>query len=84
MNRLSAFEDAALLHRIKRLERAEQDLQQRVMARVSELEAEGRWPGSDPQSRHLLSVLKKVREDLRSTEDEFLRRRARGPLTQPA
>lgn len=74
MNRFSAFEDAALLHRIERLERAEQDLQQRTMARVSQVEAEGRWLRSDPQYQRLSSVLKKVREDLRDTEKEILRR----------
>jgi uncharacterized membrane protein YfbV (UPF0208 family) len=74
MNRFSAFEDAALLHRIERLERAEQDLQQRTMARISQVEAEGRWLRSDPQYQRLSSVLKKVREDLRDTEKEILRR----------
>jgi hypothetical protein len=74
MNRFSAFEDTALLHRIERLERAEQDLQQRTMARVAQVEAEGRWLRSDPQYQRLSSVLKKVREDLRDTEKEISRR----------
>jgi len=74
MDRFSAFEDAALLHRIERLERAERDLQQRAMARASRAEAEGRWLRSDPEYRHLSNVLKKVREDLRDTEDEYVRR----------
>ncbi len=72
---MDRFSDAALLHRIKRLEGAERDLQQRAVARASRAEAEGRWLGSDPEYRHLSSVLKKAREDLRDTEDEFLRRR---------
>ena len=76
MDRFSAFEDAALLHRIERLERAERDLQQRAMARASKAEAEGRWLGTDPEYRHLSYVLKKVRKDLRDTEDELLRRSA--------
>jgi hypothetical protein len=78
MERFSAFEDAALLRRIERLERAEHDLQKRTMARMSQVEADGRWLRSDPQYQHLSSVLKKVREDLRDTEDEFLRRSASG------
>jgi hypothetical protein len=76
MNRFSAFEDAALLHRRERLERAEHDLQQRTAARVLQVEAEGRWLRSDPQYQRLSSVLKKVREDLRDTEKEILRRNA--------
>lgn len=75
MGRFSGFEDAALLQRIERLERAERDLQQRAVARASNVELEGRWLGSDPEYRHLSYVLRKVREDLRDTEDEFLRRR---------
>jgi hypothetical protein len=74
MKRFSAFEDTALLHRIRRLERAEQDLQQRTTARVSQIETEGHWLRSDPQYQRLSSVLKKVREDLRDTEKEILRR----------
>ena len=74
MNRFSAFEDAALQRRIERLERTEHDLQQKVMTRILKVEAEGRWLRSDPQYQHLSSVLKKVREDLRDTEDELVRR----------
>jgi hypothetical protein len=76
MKRFSAFEDAALLHRVERLERAEQDLQQRTTARILQVDAEGRWLRSDPQYQRLSSVLKKVREDLRETEKEILRRNA--------
>lgn len=79
---MDRFSDAALLHRIKRLEGAERDLQQRAMARASTAEAEGRWPGSDPEYRHLSSVLQKVRKDLRDTENEYLRRSA--PATRRA
>ena len=75
MEQFSAFEDAALLGRIRRLERAEKDLQQRTMMRISQVEAEGRWLRSDPQYQNLSSILKKVREDLHDTEEEFLRRR---------
>jgi hypothetical protein len=75
MEQFSAFEDAALLGRIKRLERAEKDLQQRTMMRISRVEAEGRWLRSDPQYQNLSSILKKVHEDLHDTEEEFLRRR---------
>ena len=78
MSRLSGFENAALLQRIKRLEGAERNLHQRAMLRASRAEAEGRWPGTDPEYRHLSSVLKKVRQDLRDTEDEYLRRSAPG------
>ena len=76
MDRFKAYEDARLLHRIERLERAERGLEQRAMARASKVEVEGRWFGSDPEYRHLLSVLKGVRKDLRDTEDAFLRRSA--------
>ena len=78
MERLSAFDDAALLHRIDRLERAEHDLQQEMIARISRAEAEGQWVRSDAQYQHLPSVLKKVRDDLLDTENEFLRRGTHG------
>jgi hypothetical protein len=74
MNRFSAFDDEALLRRIELMERMEHDLQQRIMARVRMVEAEGRWLRSDPQYQHQSFVLKKVREDLRDTEDELVRR----------
>jgi hypothetical protein len=76
MERFSAFEDTALVHRVERLERAEHDLQQRTMRRVSQVHAEGRWLRSDPQYQHLSSALKGVRHDLGDTEDEVLRRSA--------
>lgn len=78
MERFSAFDDAALLHRIDRLERAEHDLQQEMMARISRADAEGRWVRSDPHYQSLSSVLKKVRDDLLDTENEFLRRGTHG------
>ena len=71
LERFSAFEDAALLHRVERLERAEHDFQQRTMRRVSQVHAEGRWLRSDPQYQHLASLLKRVWHDLRDTEDEL-------------
>ena len=75
MNRFSAFEDAALLRRIERLERAEHDLQQRTIARIAQVDAEGCWLMSDSQHRHLASMLKKVRDDLRETNEELVRRK---------
>ena len=78
MERFSAFDDAALLHRIDRLERAEHDLQQEMMVRISRADAEGQWARSDAQYEHLSSVLKKVRDDLLDTENEFLRRGTHG------
>ena len=74
MERFSAFEDVALTRRIERLERAEHDLQQRTTARISQVDAEGRWLRSDPRYRYLSSALKKVREDLRETKDALSRR----------
>jgi hypothetical protein len=76
MKRFSAFEDAALLRRIERLERAENDLQQRALARIAQVDAERRWLMSDPQYRHLSSTLVKVRDDLRETHEELVRRKA--------
>ncbi len=73
---MDRFSDAALLHRIKRLEGADHNLQQRAVARASDVELEGRWVGSDPQYRHLSYVLKKDRKDLRDAENEYLRRSA--------
>ena len=76
MNRFSAFEDAALLRRIERLERAEQDLQQRTMARIAQVDAQSRWLTSDSHYRHLSATLRKVRDDLRETNQELVRRKA--------
>jgi hypothetical protein len=59
---------------IERLERREEDVQRRLMARRSQLEAEGRWPDGDPHYLQLASVLKEVRNNLRETEDDVLRR----------
>jgi hypothetical protein len=74
MRRFTAFADAALTGRLERLDRAESDLQQRIAKRVSQLEAEGRWIRSDPMFQQLSAVLKRVRDDMRETEQEILRR----------
>jgi hypothetical protein len=74
MRRFTAFEDAALTGRLERLDRAESDLQQRIAKRVSQLEAEGRWIRSDPMFQQLSATLKRVRDDMRETEQELLRR----------
>ena len=62
-----------LRDRIHRLERRENNVQRRAMARRSQLEAEGRWPGGDAQYLQLASVLQELRDNLRKTEDELLR-----------
>ena len=74
MKRFAAFEDAALLSRLERLDHAETDLQKRVAARISQVEAEGRWLRSDPVFQQLSSILKRVRGDMRETEEELMRR----------
>lgn len=74
MKRFAGFEDAALLGRLERLDRAEADLQKRVAARISQVDAEGRWVRSDPVFQQLSSTLKRVRDDMRETEEELLRR----------
>jgi len=74
MKRFAAFEDAALLGRLQRLDRAETDLQKRVAARISQVEAEGRWLRSDPVFQQLSSALKRVRDDMCETEEELMRR----------
>ena len=74
MKRFAGFEDAALLGRLERLDRAETDLQKRVAARISQVDAEGRWLRSDPLFQQLSSALKRVRLDMREAEQELLRR----------
>ena len=74
VKRLERYEDAALFDRLERLDRAEVDLQKRVAARMSQLDAEDRWVRSDPLFQQLSSVLKRIREDMRETEEELLLR----------
>lgn len=74
VKRFAGFEDAALLGRLERLDRAETDLQKRVAARISQVDAEGRWLRSDPLFQQLSSALKRVRLDMREAEQELLRR----------
>ena len=74
MKRFAGFEDVALLDRLERLERVETDLQKRVAARISQIDAEGRWLRSDPVFQQLSSTLKRVRDDMHETEEELLRR----------
>ena len=74
MKQLERYEDVALFDRLERLERAEVDLQKRVAVRMSQLDAEDRWVRSDPLFQQLSSVLKRIREDMRETEEELLLR----------
>ena len=76
MDRFDVLHDAALLHRVERLQRTESDLQQTAMAAASRIEAEGRWPGGDPVYRHLSYALKRIRKDLLAIEHEYMRRSA--------
>jgi hypothetical protein len=76
MERFAAFEDSALQARLKRHQRAELELKERLQARVIQAEAEGRWVPSDPIYQRLSSVLRQVRKDLLDTEREHLRRTA--------
>lgn len=74
MKRFAAFEDSALQGRLKRLRRAETDLQERVQARIVQAEAEGRWVPSDPMYQRLSSLLRQVRRDLHDAQHEHARR----------
>jgi hypothetical protein len=74
MTRFAAFEDSALLARLRRLERTEVDLQERIQDRIRQAELDGRWVPSDPMYQRLASVLKQVRSELRETEQAYLRR----------
>jgi hypothetical protein len=74
VERFITFDDAALLRRLDHLDRTEADLQRRVAARMSQVDAEGRWLQSDPLFQQLSSVLERVRDDMRETEAELLRR----------
>jgi hypothetical protein len=76
MKRFDAFQDSALHARLKRLRRAESDLQQRLQARMAQAETEGRWVPSDPMYQRLSSVLRQVRNDALETEREHLKRAA--------
>jgi hypothetical protein len=76
MERFAAFADAALKARIGRLRRAEVDLLERIEARKSGAEAEGRWIPSDPMYQRLTSVLRQVRSDLSETERAHSKRTA--------
>jgi hypothetical protein len=84
VTRFAAFEDSALLARLRRLERTEVDLQERIQDRIREAELEGRWVPSDPMYQRLASVLKQVRSELRETEQEHLRRRSRSDAEELA
>jgi Holliday junction resolvase-like predicted endonuclease len=75
MNRFSGFEDAALVQRIARIERAETDLLQRITARIAQVEVKGRWLRTDPQYQHLSSSLRSARQELRDTKEAHLQRR---------
>lgn len=79
MEQFRAFEDPALEGRLKRSRRAEQDLQERVLTRISQVEADGRWLRSDPLYQRLSSILKKVQVDMREIEHELIRRGAASP-----
>ncbi len=74
MTRLAAFEDSALLVRLRRLGRAELDLQDRIQTRIRQAELDGFWVSSDPIYRRLAATLRQVRNGLRDTEQEQLRR----------
>jgi hypothetical protein len=72
--RFSGFEDAQLEGRLARSKRAEQDLQERVAKRISDVNIEGRWLRSDPLYQRLSSILSQVSEDIKDAEHELSRR----------
>ena len=74
MKRFAAFEDAALLRRLEYLDQAEIDLQKRVAARMAVVDSEPRWLRTDSAFQQLSSTLKQLRNDMRETEEELLRR----------
>lgn len=74
MKRFAAFETSAVSARLGRLTRAEQDLQARIAARVSEVEALGGWVRTDARHQHLTGVLATVRKALDDTRQELGRR----------
>ena len=74
MKRFAAFENSALQARLARLQRAEADLDERIRRRIEQAEAEGRWAPSDPVYQRLVSVLRKLRAELRETQAEQSRR----------
>jgi hypothetical protein len=84
VTRFAAFEDSALLARLRRLERTEVDLHERIQNRIRQAELEGRWIPSDPMYQRLASVLKQVRSELRETHREHLRRTNRSEELAPA
>lgn len=66
----------ALQARLKRLQRAEFDLKERLQTRGIQTEADGRRVPSDSLYQRLSSVLRQVRSDLLDIEREHLRRTA--------
>jgi hypothetical protein len=76
MERFVALSDAALLQRIDHLDRAEHQLHQSAMKRVSQGEADGRAVGADLQYQLLSAALKESREHMLRIEAELLRRSA--------
>jgi uncharacterized membrane protein YccC len=84
VTRFAAFENSALVGRLRRLERSEVDLQERIQNRIRQAELEGRWVASDPMYQRLASVLKQVRSDLRETQDEHLKRTNRSAAEELA
>ena len=84
MKRFAAFDDRALLARLRRLARTEVDLQARIQDRVREADTQGRWVPSDPMYQRLASVLKQVRSELRETEQEQRKRTNGSPAGELA
>ena len=74
MERFISFEDHALKARVERLKRAQQDLQQRITTRTSQVLIEQRWLRSDPLYQQLSSILRNVVNNLHEADQELLRR----------
>ena len=74
MKRFEAFDDSALLTRLRRLARTEVDLKVCIESRIREAELQRRWIPTDPEYQRLGSALRRVRKELQETEQEHVRR----------
>jgi hypothetical protein len=74
MDEFIGFEDEALAGRVRRLDRARYDLQERIIIRQAQAAIGRRWLTCDPLYQRLLLILRNVREDLRVADEELSRR----------
>ena len=89
MDNFIGFEDEALAGRVRRLNRASYDLQERMIIRKAQAAIGQRWLMRDPLYQRLSLILRNVREELQAADQELTRRKrgsgaSRSGFTQAA